>query len=152
LTRQPVSSRLIFTTSRAAVTAIFASIAFVGLSPTFASAASPPTVDAKIMAAAKEWFHRYQTGDIDRSQFNAEVNRQVTADGVRTEQATLKPFGEPLSFRYLGSGPIGGAMGYYFLLQFHAGRIIEAIAYDPNGKIAGLDFETFLLNSPDSST
>lgn len=104
------------------------------------------------MAAAKEWFHRFQTGDVDRSQLNAEVNQQVTAEGVRKEEATLKAFGEPLRFRFLSSGPIKGAMGYYFLIGFRAGKIVEALAYDVDGKIAGIDFQTFVVDTPDSST
>lgn len=138
--------------SRPGITIILACIAFVSWSRVcFATSTPAPTVDAKIVAAAKEWFHRFQIGDIDRSQLNAEVNQQVTAEGVRKEKATLKAFGKPISFRFIGSAPIKGAIGYYFDIEFSVGRVVEAIAYDADGKIAGIDFQTYVPDSPDST-
>jgi hypothetical protein len=104
-------------------------------------------VDPKIGAAAKEWFHRFQTGNIDRSQLDAEVNRELTDASIKKEEATLKPFGEPTGFEFIGSQQIKGADGYVFLITFRAGRIAEAIAFDKQGKIAGIDFQTFVPNS-----
>ena len=139
--------------SRRGSALLFISLALVSWNwPQPAAAASPPTVDAKILAAAKEWFHRFQTGNIDRSQLNAEVNQQVTAEGVQKEEATLKAFGEPLRFRFLGSGPLRGAMACYFAIDFHMGTVLEAIAYDVHGKIAGIDFQTYVPDTPNSTT
>ncbi len=117
--------------------------------PVFSSsskAKSTQTVDPKITAKAKEWFFRFQTGNIDRSQFNAQTNMGLTDKMIRNERAILKPYGRPSSFAFLGSGPIAGLVGYHFLIQFRAGRIVEAIAFDEWGKIAGLDFQTYVPN------
>lgn len=75
-------------------------------------AATPsPAVDAKIVAAAKEWFHRFETGDIDRSQLNAEVNQQVTAEGVpegrRHAQGVRSTAQLPVSWRRAHQGHNG---------------------------------------------
>ena len=115
-------------------------VALVGASPAGG-------VDPKVMTAAKEWFHRFQTGNIDRSQLNAECNGELTASLIKKEEATLKPFGEPTGFEFIGSQQIKGADGYVFLIAFHAGRVAEAIAFDKQGKIAGIDFQTFVPNA-----
>jgi hypothetical protein len=96
------------------------------------------------LALAKEWFHRFQTGDIDRSQLDQRINKELTQAMIRKEEATLKAYGTPLSFVYERSDPVDGATGYTFLLDFKSGRIVEAIALHPDGKIAGIDFATFV--------
>jgi hypothetical protein len=101
-------------------------------------------VDPKIVAKAKEWFHRFQTGQIDRSQLNSQTNAQLTSAMIQQEAATLTRFGNPSSFQFIRAYSVSGAIGYDFLLQFSAGRIIEMIAFDADGKIAGIDFETFV--------
>jgi hypothetical protein len=113
------------------------------------SAASPvpiPAADARVAARAKEWFHRFRSGNIDRSQLSAESNAGLTDASVQREAAVLRAFGDPTSFSFLRTYPIGGVIGYDFLWQFKSGRIIEMIAFDDDGKIAGIDFETFVRN------
>jgi len=101
-------------------------------------------VDSKIVAKAKEWFHRFQTGQIDRSQLDATANAELTSTIIEQEAARLKQFGEPSSFQFIRTYTISGAIGYDFLLQFSAARIVEMIAFDADGKIAGIDFMTFV--------
>jgi hypothetical protein len=103
-----------------------------------------PSVDPRILARAKEWFHRFQTGEIDRSQLNAQVNKELTSEMVAQEAATLKALGQPSSFVFIRTYPIRGLIGYDFLLQFKSARIIEMIAFDAEGKIAGIDFAKFV--------
>jgi hypothetical protein len=109
-----------------------------------ASPAPIPSADARVAARAKEWFHRFESANIDRSQLNAETNAELTDANVRRESAVLKAFGDPTGFSFLRSYPIAGVIGYDFLWQFKSGRIIEMIAVDDDGKIAGIDFETFV--------
>jgi hypothetical protein len=109
-----------------------------------ASPAPIPSADARVAARAKEWFHRFESGDIDRSQLNAETNAELTDANVRRESAVLKAFGAPTGFSFLRTYPIAGVIGYDFLWQFKSGRIVEMIAFDDDGKIAGIDFETFV--------
>lgn len=105
--------------------------------------ASLPIADSHITAKAREWFRRFQTGEIDRSQLDAQVNAQLTDDMIRQETKTLTPLGDPTSFVFVRTYPVSGALEYDFLLQFKAARIIELISFDTGGKIAGLGFELF---------
>jgi hypothetical protein len=98
----------------------------------------------RILALAKEWFRRYQSGHIDRTQLDVRVNRELTDEMVRKFSEKLKPFGKPLKFVYLDSNKFQYAIGYNFVIEFKNGRVIERIAFDPDGKIAGIDFQTFV--------
>jgi hypothetical protein len=104
-------------------------------------------VDPNIVAKAKEWFHRFQTGQIDRSQLGDQVNVQLTDAMIQQEAATLRLFGDPSSFEFVRKYAVSGAIGYDFLLQFGAGRVVEMIAFSADGKIAGIDFQTFVKTS-----
>lgn len=104
---------------------------------------SLPIADSLITSKAKEWFRRFQTGEIDRSQLDAQVNSQLTNDIVRHETAALMPLGDPASFTFVRTYAVGGALEYDFLLQFRAARVIELISFDNGGKIAGLGFQLF---------
>lgn len=108
------------------------------------ASAAPGSVNAAIEARALEWFYRFQSGNIDRSQLDARSNRELTASMIAQESATLKPFGKPTHFVFVTSARVQGAIGYTFGLSFPRGRIIEEIAFDPDGKIAGVDFMTFV--------
>ena len=104
------------------------------------------SVDPQILSLAKEWFRRFQIGDIDRTQLSDTVNKQLTLAMIRREAAQLKPLGNPLSVTFIRSYPISGMLGYDFQLQFKSVRIIEMIAFDGSGKIAGIDFLTLAHN------
>jgi len=109
-----------------------------------AVAAPSPTVDPKIAALAKEWFFRFQRGDVDRAQFTEEVNRELTDAMVRHEAAVLQPFGTPTGFVFVASAPIGAFIGYDFVVTFRSNkRIKESIALDNAGKIAGVNFRIY---------
>lgn len=128
-------------------------VAAIGLpSKTEAAPSSSPSalpsvsnvVDPRIVAKAKEWFHRFKIGDIDRAQLDAQVNGQLTDDMIRQESTKLKSLGEPTNFSFLRTYMVGGAEGYDFLLQFKMARVIEMIAFDGDGKIAGIDFRVYV--------
>jgi hypothetical protein len=106
-----------------------------------------PTVSAKVAASAREWFHRFQSGTIDRSQLDSTVNLELTEDVFLQERERLSSFGDPHSFTFMRSYPVGNAIGYDFLLKFSAGRIVESIAFDGDGKIAGIDFRLFVQSN-----
>jgi hypothetical protein len=102
---------------------------------------SPPTADSQVTAKAREWFHRLQSGEIDRSQLDAQVNSQLTDGLIRQEADALTPLGDPSSFVYLRTYPMVQALEYDFLLQFKTAQLVELISFDPGGKIEGLAFE-----------
>ncbi|HEX4014110.1 MAG TPA: hypothetical protein VHX17_09520 [Candidatus Cybelea sp.] len=97
-----------------------------------------------VLAKAKEWFYRFQNANIDRSQLNALTNAELTTDVVLREAARLKRLGAPTSFKFQRSYTFRSALAYDFLLQFPSSRVIEMIAFDSSGKIAGFDFATFV--------
>ena len=111
------------------------------------AASQPPLASSRVLARAEEWFYRFQSGNIDRSQLDAEMSGEVSASLIRRESTALGPYGRPLSFRYISSGPIRGTKGYAFLIKFNAGAVLELIAFDESGKIAGIDFETYAPRS-----
>lgn len=102
--------------------------------------------DPAVLAVAKEWFRRFQIGDVDRNQLSDAVNKQLTLAIIRREAAQLKPLGNPLSVTFIRSYPVGGMLGYDFQLQFKSVRVIEMIAFDAAGKIGGIDFLTLVHN------
>lgn len=59
---------------------------------------------------------------------------------IQQEAATLRSFGQPEQFTYLGTEQVQGLTGYVVGITFGAGRVIEHIAFDDDGKIAGIDF------------
>ena len=107
------------------------------------TAAAGIAVDPSILALAKEWFYRFQSGHIDRSQFERKLNDELTPAIVENEAAKLKTYRKPVSFRFVRTYPIHMATGYDFVLDFRSGQIIEAIAMYPDHKIAGIDFMDF---------
>jgi len=106
-------------------------------------AAAQPLVTRRVLPLAKEWFRRIQAANIDRSQLNDTVNLQLTPELVLHEQAALVPYGKPVSFRFVGSGPVPGATGYNFIVICANGALLESIALDGEGKIAGLNFQRY---------
>lgn len=101
-------------------------------------------VDPDVVAKAKEWYHRFRTGNIDRRELSGSVNAQLTDPMIRKEAAKLMTLGTPTSFTLLRMYSIAGATGYDFLLKFRTARVVEMIAFYPDGKIAGIDFQTYI--------
>lgn len=127
------------------ISALAAYVLAAALAPAgIASAAQPPPVPPQIAAVAQEWFHRFQDGKVDRTQFDEQSSRELTDDMIRQESVTLKAFGDPVEFRFLGTEEVQHVTGYVFGIRFKNGIIVEHIAFHPNGKIAGIDFQTFV--------
>lgn len=104
---------------------------------------APPLANQKLLALAKEWFRRIQTANIDRSKLNDAVNLQLSPELMRHEQAALAPYGRPITFRFEGSEPVAGATGYNFIVTCPNGVLVESIALDSSGKIAGFNFQRY---------
>jgi hypothetical protein len=84
--------------------------------------------DPTVLAKAKEWFQRFQSGHIDRSQLDGQVNAALTAKAIQSESARLKALGRPAGFLSLSSEVVKGAVGYDFLITFAAAKVLESIA------------------------
>jgi hypothetical protein len=110
-------------------------------SPSPAASASPapgPTVDPAITAKAKEWLHRFQTGDLDRSQLSSQMNTALTSDVVKQLKDELAPLGDAQSFKITSQQSLGeGITAYVYSVTFKSSSINEIIAFDASGKISG---------------
>jgi hypothetical protein len=110
-------------------------------SPSSAASASPapgPTVDPAITAKAKEWLHRFQTGDIDRSQLQPAMSTALTADVVSQLKDELAPLGDAQSFKITSQQSLGeGITAYVYRVTFKSSSVNEIIAFDAQGKISG---------------
>jgi hypothetical protein len=113
------------------------------LHPTQAAASAAPTVAPHILASAKEWFFRFQSGEIDRGQLDDQLNTELTTASVTKERATLRGYGTPTEFAFIGTERVPGATGYDFLISFRSGKVVEALAFDRAGTIVGIAFRTY---------
>jgi hypothetical protein len=105
-------------------------------SPVPAAAAA---ADPAITARAKEWLHRLQTGDIDRTQLDAKMDSLLTPAMAKQISSTFGPWGDPVAFTYVGKQTIlGDNTAYVFHVAFKANACNEIFVLDKDGKISGL--------------
>jgi hypothetical protein len=79
--------------------------------PSSAPSSAAAQVDPKVTAMAKDWLHRIQTANVDRS-----------------------------AVSFVGSQSVQAITIYHFVLAFKAGNVNELLGVDGAGKIAGLRF------------
>lgn len=106
------------------------------------SAPSSPAaqIDPKVTAMAKDWLHRIQTANVDRSQLTNEMSAALTPALLQQVAAQLAPLGDPTSVSFVASQTVGAVTIYHFLLTFKTATVNEFLAIDGAGKIAGLRF------------
>ncbi len=99
--------------------------------------------DDALMARAKEWLARIQTGNIDRTQFDAHLNAQLTPSVLRQMAGLVGRLGQPTAFTLAGIEDFdGGFTAYVYTVTFHSGVWTEIFELDSDGKIAGLNFSS----------
>lgn len=128
----------------AAVSAWLIAVGSPDSSTSHASRTFTPYVNPHVVALAKEWFRRFRTGDIDRSQLDAATSNGLSPEVVRLIEHRLNSYGKPTSYRYVGLEDVSSSIGYGFLWEFKTGAVLEAIALDRNQKIVGFDFKWFV--------
>ncbi|HEY9085659.1 MAG TPA: hypothetical protein VIN40_06955 [Candidatus Tyrphobacter sp.] len=103
-------------------------------------APSPPSDDA-LMARAKEWLGRIQTGNVDRTQFDARLNAELTPGVLRQMAGLVGRLGQPSAFSLAGIEDVdGGFTAYVYTVTFRSGVWNEIFQLDSDGKISGLNF------------
>ena len=112
--------------------------AVVAIAPTSPAAGAAPGENPAVTARAREWFHRLQTGEIDRSQLTPEMRRGLTADTVATVQARLKAMGTLRGFTYAGFEVRGDNTAYYYHLTFPSTELRFVFVLEKGGKVSGL--------------
>ena len=113
------------------------SVAFPGAS---ASAPASQVAGAAVAARAKEWLHRLQAGDIDRSQLTDKMSAALTADTIKQISGQLAPLGDPQSFTPLVQQSVGDMTAYVYRVAFKATTLNFEFVLDKDGKVAGLLF------------
>jgi hypothetical protein len=120
----------------AAPPAAFAQSPSPVVSPTAAAAA---TVDPAITGRAKDWFHRMQTGSIDRAQLTADMNAALTDAVAKQTAAQLSVLGDPSEFAFVDrTVPVPKNTSYTYRLKFAVGALTYIFSLDDAGKISGL--------------
>ncbi len=120
---------------------LFAAPGGAQTAPAQSSAPSPaPQVDPKVTAIAKDWLHRIQTANVDRSQLTEQMSAALTPSLVQMVAAQLAPLGDPTAVSFVGSATAQGITIYDFVLTFGAATVNEFLGIDGAGKIAGLRF------------
>jgi hypothetical protein len=104
--------------------------------------AAPPVESAAgevaaVRARVREWLHRFETGDIDRSQLTAAMTKSLTPDIVDGAKTQLGPLGEPQSLLYRGVTNESGSTVYHYRATFAQGTFDITMAVDAAGKIGG---------------
>jgi len=91
------------------------------------------------MARAKEWLHRLQTGDVDRTQLDETMNTKFTPEIAKEAAAQYGPLGDPTNFAYLGKQSVpGGMTAYVYRVTFKAGSFNEIFVLNKDGKVSGI--------------
>jgi hypothetical protein len=98
------------------------------------------SVDPKVTSLAREWLHRFQTGDIDRSQLTDELNAKLTPDLVTQVKTQLGPLGDPTDVSFVEQRAVQNSTVYQFAVSFSATKIREFISLNAAGKIDGIFF------------
>jgi hypothetical protein len=103
--------------------------------------AAPPIVsiaeNPALTKRAKEWFHRMETGNVDRAQLDAEVNSGLTNELVKKTSAALGPLGAPKSFTYVRTLTDGDITTAIYRLAFSSGNVLWIFSVDKGGHVAG---------------
>jgi len=119
--------------------AISATIPALAQTPTASPAPAAAAEDPAITARAKDWLHRLQTGDIDRTQLDAKMNALLTADMARQGASMFGAWGDPVAFTYVGKQTIlTDNTAYVYHVTFKAHVCNEIFVLDKDGKISGL--------------
>jgi hypothetical protein len=125
--------------------ALVALLAFGGAAAFAQTTAAAPSVAATpngpAMARALDWYHRLQTGDIDRSQLSPKMDETLAPATVSAVQAKLAALGDPVSFVQKQVIDRAGATMYVYDLTYKGGsHLLFMFTSLASGKIVGLQF------------
>jgi|HubBroStandDraft_4_1064222.scaffolds.fasta_scaffold841883_1 hypothetical protein len=107
--------------------------------PTPAVSPAPPP-SAALTARAKDWLHRLETADIDRSQLTDEMNTKLTPDLAKQVSGQVSSLGDPTDFAFVDVRTLQGNEVYRYRVTFKSGALFWIFATDANGKVSGMQF------------
>lgn len=99
-------------------------------------AASP---NPALLAQAQRAFAQLQSGNIDRTQLDSQMNAALTDDKIASVKSAIGPLGAPASFVPLRGGMNGTDTYAVYLVTFAGGTKFDFVyAVDAQGKVAGM--------------
>jgi CubicO group peptidase (beta-lactamase class C family) len=112
---------------------------FAGLHPDVAAADAPAAGEsAAVRARVREWIGRFQSGDIDRTQFTPQMDAAITPDAVTALRPQLTVLGQPQQLTFTGaSTQPGGYTVYVYVATFAATKLRVTMTLTADRKIAG---------------
>ena len=108
-------------------------------------------IDPHVMAAAKGLLLGSQRGDVDRTMLSKRTNLQLTPDVIQGAAKSLAGLGKLTGFSLLRSRIAIGPMThkrytyYTFLATFQKDKIRWWVAFDREGKVAGMLFAPYAV-------
>ncbi len=102
-----------------------------------AALASAAGEDPVVTARVRDWLNRFETGNIDRSQLDAAMNKLLTPQFVTEVRQQLSILGAPQRLVFLGKTDSGASTIYNYRAVFSAVSFTIHMAVDGSGRISG---------------
>jgi hypothetical protein len=102
------------------------------------ASASPLSVDPAVTTRAKDWYHRIQTANFDRTQLTPEASTLLTDALVKGVAAKIAPLGDPTGFEIVDEKTEAPNTAYIYKLTFASGTLYFVFVLNDSGKISGL--------------
>ncbi len=102
-----------------------------------------PNVSAVTIARAKDWLHRLQNADIDRSRLTPKMQAALAPAAANAFAAKIGPFGTIETFLPTEEHHVEGNTAYVFDVGFQNGTSAYFVfeTNDTSGKISGLNLK-----------
>ena len=108
-------------------------------SPAPSASASAQPLDPAVLGRAKDWFHRVQTGTIDRTQLSDDLSARLGPDNGAALAKQTGGLGDPATFEFARTIATDAETTYIFRLTFASGQALSwALTIDATGKITKL--------------
>jgi membrane-bound lytic murein transglycosylase B len=109
-------------------------------SPAASSAASPAAEDPAVTAAVKKQFLDWQAGKVDRADYNAQANAQLTDAVIAQVSPQLQALGPPVKFTFMDRMVKDDNRIYIYGVDTAKAKVQMLYALDSAGKISGIFF------------
>ena len=113
--------------------------AFAALHPDVGTAltTAAPGEDAKVTTRMREWLHRFETDDIDRSQLTDAMSKALTPELLVQVETQFAGLGVPESLTFRGASASGPFTAYTYVASFSGSAFEIVMSVDATGKIGG---------------
>lgn len=115
---------------------------FDGLHPALAQAAGAAAAgeDPAVTARVKGTFAQFVSGNVDRSQLSAQMNRAMSQSVIETAKSQFSELGAPVRWVYRGSQAAANQTTYTYRVSFSTGVSMNVyMTVDDAGKVAAFE-------------